>query len=180
MMIFYFYGIMFDVIMFMLMVFPSYYYGFHPMSLSLILMVYSLFMSLKMNYLSMNYWFSYLFFLLMVGGLMVLVMYLTSVSNNEVFSLKNKFYFKILMKIIFLVVIMVYSLKSMDNSFYYFNNEELFSMTAKGWMELKGLFISFKVVVYMFVYLFVLMVVVVMMCAKTDIPMRQMIKYEDN
>nr|AXS65337.1 NADH dehydrogenase subunit 6 [Curculionoidea sp. 9 KM-2017]AXS66651.1 NADH dehydrogenase subunit 6 [Coleoptera sp. 32 KM-2017] len=65
----------------------------HPLSLGLMLFFLTIIMSMLTGLFFMNFWFSYILFLIMVGGLLVLLMYMTSVASNE----KFKFSFKILL-----------------------------------------------------------------------------------
>nr|AML26727.1 NADH dehydrogenase subunit 6 [Histeridae sp. BMNH 1274738] len=60
----------------------------HPLSMSLILLMQTVLISIQTGILSLNTWFSYIMFLIMVGGMLVLFIYMTSVASNEKFSYK--------------------------------------------------------------------------------------------
>nr|AML26732.1 NADH dehydrogenase subunit 6 [Histeridae sp. BMNH 1274741] len=60
----------------------------HPLSMSLILLIQTVLISIQTGMLSLNTWFSYIMFLIMVGGMLVLFIYMTSVASNEKFSYK--------------------------------------------------------------------------------------------
>nr|QAU54279.1 NADH dehydrogenase subunit 6 [Desmopachria sp. ITV9392]QPA36194.1 NADH dehydrogenase subunit 6 [Desmopachria sp. RRMO-2020]QPA36207.1 NADH dehydrogenase subunit 6 [Desmopachria sp. RRMO-2020]QPA36220.1 NADH dehydrogenase subunit 6 [Desmopachria sp. RRMO-2020]QPA36233.1 NADH dehydrogenase subunit 6 [Desmopachria sp. RRMO-2020] len=77
----------------------------HPMSLGLILLIQTILISLISGFYSLNFWFSYILFLIMVGGMLILFMYMTSLASNEKFkfSKPNLFMFMILIMIMFLI-----------------------------------------------------------------------------
>nr|QWB85661.1 NADH dehydrogenase subunit 6 [Sarmydus sp. N117] len=62
----------------------------HPLALGLILLFQTIFIALITGTLSYNYWFSYLLFLIMVGGMLILFIYMTSVASNEKFKLSTQ------------------------------------------------------------------------------------------
>nr|AXS65498.1 NADH dehydrogenase subunit 6 [Curculionoidea sp. 13 KM-2017] len=63
----------------------------HPMSLGSILLIQTVLVSLLSGLIFNNFWFSYILFLVMIGGMMVLFIYMTSIASNEKFNLpKNK------------------------------------------------------------------------------------------
>nr|QWZ46437.1 NADH dehydrogenase subunit 6 [Stenomorpha obovata] len=62
----------------------------HPLSMGLMLLIQTLLISLITGNYSFNFWFSYILFLILVGGMMILFMYMTSVASNEKFSFNMK------------------------------------------------------------------------------------------
>nr|QIV24754.1 NADH dehydrogenase subunit 6 [Toxeutes arcuatus] len=58
----------------------------HPLSFGLILLIQTLMISLITGMMSSSYWFSYILFMIMVGGMLVLFIYMTSVASNEKFK----------------------------------------------------------------------------------------------
>nr|YP_010172675.1 NADH dehydrogenase subunit 6 [Mnais tenuis]QSH89869.1 NADH dehydrogenase subunit 6 [Mnais tenuis] len=60
----------------------------HPASTGIILMAQTILISLITNNFSQSAWFSYMLFLVFLGGMLVLFIYLTSVASNELFSSK--------------------------------------------------------------------------------------------
>nr|AXS66588.1 NADH dehydrogenase subunit 6 [Cleroidea sp. 6 KM-2017] len=61
----------------------------HPLSLGLILLIQTLISSFIINQLNFNYWFSYILFLIMIGGMLILFIYMTSIASNEKFMFSN-------------------------------------------------------------------------------------------
>nr|QHZ87428.1 NADH dehydrogenase subunit 6 [Platycnemis phyllopoda] len=58
----------------------------HPMSMGITLMVQTIIICLITNNMSYNAWFSYILFLVFLGGMLVLFIYMTSVASNELFE----------------------------------------------------------------------------------------------
>nr|AND96717.1 NADH deshydrogenase subunit 6 [Digitonthophagus gazella] len=76
----------------------------HPLTLGMILLIQTINTSLFMGYFNSNYWFSYILFLIMIGGMLVLFIYMTSIASNEKFSPSIKlFLFSMLMYFIYLI-----------------------------------------------------------------------------
>nr|YP_010267394.1 NADH dehydrogenase subunit 6 [Neoperla bimaculata]UIF93994.1 NADH dehydrogenase subunit 6 [Neoperla bimaculata] len=59
----------------------------HPLAMGLILLTQTLVVCFITGLLSQSFWFSYILFLVFLGGLLVLFIYVTSLASNEMFSL---------------------------------------------------------------------------------------------
>nr|QZQ53009.1 NADH dehydrogenase subunit 6 [Metoecus cf. javanus JL-2021a] len=59
----------------------------HPLSMGVTLLVQTILISLLTGSLNFNFWYSYILFLIMVGGMLVLFTYMTSVASNEKFKM---------------------------------------------------------------------------------------------
>nr|AYG93192.1 NADH dehydrogenase subunit 6 [Triops sp. EPP1] len=62
----------------------------HPLSMGLNLMTQSTLICLLSGSFFINYWFSYTLFLVFLGGLLVLFIYISSLASNEMFQLNSK------------------------------------------------------------------------------------------
>nr|QWY26003.1 NADH dehydrogenase subunit 6 [Morphostenophanes yunnanus] len=62
----------------------------HPISMGMILLLQTTSVALMMANFAPDLWFSYILFLIMIGGMLVLFMYMTSVASNEKFKMSNK------------------------------------------------------------------------------------------
>nr|APX40912.1 NADH dehydrogenase subunit 6 [Plateumaris sericea] len=58
----------------------------HPLSLGLILLIQTFLIALISGLMSQTFWFSYILFLVMIGGMLVLFMYMNSIASNEKFK----------------------------------------------------------------------------------------------
>nr|YP_010835960.1 NADH dehydrogenase subunit 6 [Rhopalopsole subnigra]WGC89479.1 NADH dehydrogenase subunit 6 [Rhopalopsole subnigra] len=59
----------------------------HPLAMGLMLLIQTLFICLLTGTLSQSFWFSYILFLVFIGGLLVLFIYMTSLASNEMFTM---------------------------------------------------------------------------------------------
>nr|YP_009353727.1 NADH dehydrogenase subunit 6 [Neotrypaea harmandi]BAX02581.1 NADH dehydrogenase subunit 6 [Neotrypaea harmandi] len=60
----------------------------HPLSMGLVLLLQTCLVCLSSGLLSLSYWFSYILFLVFLGGMLVLFIYVASLAPNEPFQLK--------------------------------------------------------------------------------------------
>nr|YP_010954820.1 NADH dehydrogenase subunit 6 [Hemisodorcus macleayii]WMW30205.1 NADH dehydrogenase subunit 6 [Hemisodorcus macleayii] len=58
----------------------------HPLSLGFLLLIQSTLIALISGWMSLTFWYSYILLLIMIGGMIVLFMYMTSVASNEKFK----------------------------------------------------------------------------------------------
>nr|AEP27470.1 NADH dehydrogenase subunit 6 [Liophloeus tessulatus] len=65
----------------------------HPLSLGLILLLQTILISLITGILNLNFWFSYILFLIMIGGMLILFIYMTSIASNEKFKFSKNLMF---------------------------------------------------------------------------------------
>nr|APX39413.1 NADH dehydrogenase subunit 6 [Gastrophysa janthina] len=86
----------------------------HPLSLGMILLLQTMLTSIISGMMSPNYWFSYILFLIMIGGMLILFIYMTSIASNEKFKFSSKLMLLIIMMSILMIMTMF-----MDS--YYFN-----------------------------------------------------------
>nr|YP_011015298.1 NADH dehydrogenase subunit 6 [Melanotus fiumii]UBS91020.1 NADH dehydrogenase subunit 6 [Melanotus fiumii] len=74
----------------------------HPLSMGFTLLIQAILIAMITGMMSHNFWFSYILFMIMIGGMLVLFIYMTSVASNEkfLFSMKLSIMFLIMMVII--------------------------------------------------------------------------------
>ncbi len=58
----------------------------HPLSIGLTLLIQTILISLSAGLITYTYWFSYILFIIFLGGILVLFIYVTSLASNESFS----------------------------------------------------------------------------------------------
>nr|YP_003331377.1 NADH dehydrogenase subunit 6 [Apatides fortis]ACM45060.1 NADH dehydrogenase subunit 6 [Apatides fortis] len=63
----------------------------HPLTLALIMIINTVAMAIYTGWLNMSYWYSFMLFMIMIGGMLVLIMYMTSIAANEPFDRPWKF-----------------------------------------------------------------------------------------
>lgn len=62
----------------------------HPLAIGMILLLQTLVICLLTGFITQRFWFSYILFLVFLGGLLVLFIYVTRLASNEIFSLSTK------------------------------------------------------------------------------------------
>nr|YP_002229162.1 NADH dehydrogenase subunit 6 [Polystoechotes punctata]ACH90011.1 NADH dehydrogenase subunit 6 [Polystoechotes punctata] len=80
----------------------------HPLAMGLNLLIQTILISMICGFISSSYWFAYILFLIMLGGMLVLFIYVTSLASNELFSFSmNNFLFMIFLFIIMLMILLI-------------------------------------------------------------------------
>nr|APX39859.1 NADH dehydrogenase subunit 6 [Longitarsus tabidus] len=74
----------------------------HPLSCGLILLIQTILTALFTGMISLNFWYSYILFLIMIGGLLILFIYMTSIASNEKFKINKKY---IYMYMLFMLIL---------------------------------------------------------------------------
>nr|UFR82861.1 NADH dehydrogenase subunit 6 [Goliathus goliatus]UFR82900.1 NADH dehydrogenase subunit 6 [Mecynorhina torquata ugandensis] len=95
----------------------------HPLSMGMMLLSQTIIIALTMGMFNLNFWYSYIMFLIMIGGMLVLFIYMTSVASNE----KFQFSLKISLLILFMFSVMIMSYMIMD--FYMININNMYEET---------------------------------------------------
>nr|UPX88522.1 NADH dehydrogenase subunit 6 [Zwicknia bifrons]UPX88535.1 NADH dehydrogenase subunit 6 [Zwicknia bifrons] len=62
----------------------------HPLAMGMMLLLQTLLICLLTGVMAQSFWFSYVLFLVFLGGMLVLFIYVTSLASNEMFSLSMK------------------------------------------------------------------------------------------
>nr|YP_009726427.1 NADH dehydrogenase subunit 6 [Batracomorphus lateprocessus]QHW07518.1 NADH dehydrogenase subunit 6 [Batracomorphus lateprocessus] len=138
----------------------------NPLSISVALIMKTLMISILMNLMSQNSWLSMMFFLMMVGGLLIMFSYMTSIVSNE------KFKFNINLTIILMMLLIPME----SNLFLILTNENQEMLTSNSMMELmlmkmynkKSLFM----LIFMVIYLLITMIMVSKLIMKNLGPLR--------
>nr|YP_010718966.1 NADH dehydrogenase subunit 6 [Nematus hequensis]WDQ45612.1 NADH dehydrogenase subunit 6 [Nematus hequensis] len=112
---------MFQVMLIYILMMNSimFYYSKTPISMGVYLIIQTMLMSLLSGLMSMSFWYMYIMFLIMIGGMLILFIYMSSLSSNQKFYFqKNKmmFYlFTFLMFFFFLKNLNFYSSFNLDS-----------------------------------------------------------------
>nr|QIV24819.1 NADH dehydrogenase subunit 6 [Teispes insularis] len=93
----------------------------HPLSFGMILLAQTVTIAVTTGMMNYNFWFSYILFLVMVGGMLILFIYMTSVASNEKFKLSPKMIILTLTMMIMSIPIMF--MDQMFSNMSKFNNE---------------------------------------------------------
>nr|AQP28732.1 NADH dehydrogenase subunit 6 [Nasutitermes sp. 2 TB-2017] len=84
----------------------------HPMAMGLMLLMQTTLVCLISGTMYSSFWFSYILFMIMIGGMLVLFMYMTSLASNEMFSPSNK----MVMASLIMMPILMYMMPTLTNN----------------------------------------------------------------
>nr|AWV84495.1 NADH dehydrogenase subunit 6 [Anopheles funestus] len=84
----------------------------HPLSMGLMLLIQTFLTCLITGIYAESFWFSYVLFLIFLGGMLILFIYVTSLSSNEMFTMS----FKLTMFSLFLLLSMIMIFMLLDKS----------------------------------------------------------------
>nr|YP_010688260.1 NADH dehydrogenase subunit 6 [Fusoleon stigmatus]WBR65454.1 NADH dehydrogenase subunit 6 [Fusoleon stigmatus] len=93
----------------------------HPLAMGLTLLIQTVIISLMCGLFTHSYWFAYILFLIMLGGMLVLFIYVTSLASNELFSFSMKSFIYSMMTLMSLTMLMMF----MDEYLMITNNLEM-------------------------------------------------------
>lgn len=173
-----------NLLIFIILIIPSNLSKFHPLNFRLILVIYSIILCLNINFLSRNFWYSYILFLVIIGGLIILFLYFTRIANNELINFNLNFlkYFvkKIILIIFLIILIKIFFLKNIFNLIF----TEIFNLNLLlikiNDLNIKYIYIDFylDLNLYIILYLFLTIIGSILICKKELIPFRQINYYE--
>nr|ARH54413.1 NADH dehydrogenase subunit 6 [Hippodamia undecimnotata] len=149
----------------------------HPLSLGFNILIHTIITCMFMGMMSMNFWFSYILMLIMIGGLLVLFIYMTSIASNE------KFKFNINILITFMLMTLLFMFMDLNMPLYSILTNELtqnITETKTFFMNLSK-FMNYpnsNIFVMIMFYLLISMIAVVKISKFNYGPLRQL-KYEN-
>nr|WHM51638.1 NADH dehydrogenase subunit 6 [Comatermes perfectus] len=142
----------------------------HPLAMGMILLLQTMMMCLISGIMHQSFWFQYILFMVFIGGMLVLFIYVTSLASNEMFSLSTK-----------MLLMMVAAVPAMTlmKEWMTMNNKEMMShemmmmneittMTSKLYNQPNG-----TLTILMALYLFLALIVVVNITNISKGPLRQ-------
>nr|AQP26909.1 NADH dehydrogenase subunit 6 [Homallotermes foraminifer] len=84
----------------------------HPLAMGMMLLMQTTMVCMISGTMYSSFWFSYILFMIMVGGMLVLFMYMTSLASNEMFSPSNK----MLMIMAIMMPVLIYFMPAVTNN----------------------------------------------------------------
>nr|QDG01010.1 NADH dehydrogenase subunit 6 [Tenebrio molitor] len=144
----------------------------HPLSMGFVLLMQTIMISLITGNMNQNMWFSYILFLIMVGGMLILFMYMTSIASNEKFKMNNK---AIIMSITIPLTMLTLNFLMMNTQMK--NNEVTIMNNNTSMISTMNKFFTFPssmIMIFMIMYLFMALVVTVKITNFKKGTMRQM------
>nr|YP_010131263.1 NADH dehydrogenase subunit 6 [Pantala flavescens]QPQ74970.1 NADH dehydrogenase subunit 6 [Pantala flavescens]QPZ75911.1 NADH dehydrogenase subunit 6 [Pantala flavescens]UPX00830.1 NADH dehydrogenase subunit 6 [Pantala flavescens] len=159
----------------MLMIMNSFLFSSmsHPMNMGITLLLQTIMMCILMSSMSYTSWFSYILFLVFLGGMLVLFIYMTSIASNEMFKKSSYFMSFIALSFTFIIIIAL----SMDLFMVTTPVTEMFlsDTTAKKFV-MTPLYNnpSSLITTFMVMYLFLTLIVIVSITKFNQGPLRPM------
>nr|QOL00995.1 NADH dehydrogenase subunit 6 [Leuconemacris breviptera] len=151
----------------------------HPMSMMMFIIIQTFIIGLITGTMMESFWLSYILFLTFLGGMLVLFIYITSISSNELFKMKS---ITMMISIVFVIVIFMI-LAIMDKTMFMdlIKNTETMNINNSIYyqemtMSLEKLYNNpmFIITMMMMIYLFLALVAVVKITNINQGPIRKM------
>nr|ARH53984.1 NADH dehydrogenase subunit 6 [Pantoxystus rubricollis] len=142
----------------------------HPLSMGCILLIQTIIISLTSGLIYYNFWFSYILFLIMVSGMLIMFIYMTSIASNEMFKLPKKLLiFSSLMMILFSFILLY-----IDNYYsipYNFNYNNMIQSTNLINYTLNKFFNTpfMKIIISLMIYLLITLIAIVKIVGNNSI-----------
>nr|QNP10120.1 NADH dehydrogenase subunit 6 [Ochthebius colveranus] len=143
----------------------------HPLSMGLILLMQTLLIALISGLMNLNFWFSYILFLIMIGGMLVLFIYMTSIASNEKFTMNFKLFLST-----FLFILLIMMMLSMTNKMSIINEMKTSSIFYNDNHLMLTKFFNFPsnmIMFMMIIYLLICLIAVVKITNFNMGPLRQ-------
>nr|WGO57792.1 NADH dehydrogenase subunit 6 [Jacobsonina sp.] len=145
----------------------------HPLAMGLILLIQTVMISLITGMLSQTFWFSYILFLIFLGGMLILFIYVTSLASNEMFFLSTKIIISMIptMIIIFLTLLLIKSpvMQNQEMTLFMSMNNSIINSLVKLYNQPTGI-----ITILLASYLFLTLIAVVKITNIFKGPLRQM------
>nr|WKU84115.1 NADH dehydrogenase subunit 6 [Rhinoprosopa nasuta] len=103
----------------------------HPLSMGMMLLIQTIMICCISGLMTKSFWFSYILFLIFIGGMLVLFIYVTSLASNEMFIFSTKMLMLMMINFFILMILMIFldkmilitnSLNNEMNSISYLNS----------------------------------------------------------
>lgn len=142
--------------------------------MGLIILIQTIFISLIRGLINYNFWYSYILFLILIGGLIILFIYITRIASNEKFKLSYKLSL-ICIIIIILRIILLYSDNFIFNINLYTYDLNRQNLLIKNYLSLRKYFNwPNNIIIYLIIiYLFVTLIATVKITEIKSGPLRQ-------
>nr|AVN67642.1 NADH dehydrogenase subunit 6 [Parcoblatta divisa] len=145
----------------------------HPLAMGLILLIQTVMISIITGLLSQSFWFSYVLFLIFLGGMLILFIYVTSLASNEMFFMSMKISISSIFIITFSFIIL-YLFKNLfiqnqETLNFWMNNNPLYTSITKLYNQPTSI-----ITILLASYLFLTLIAVVKITNIFSGPLRQM------
>nr|WEG22899.1 NADH dehydrogenase subunit 6 [Gilpinia sp.] len=131
-----------------------------PFSLGLILLIQTILISITSGMLTLSFWYSYMIFLILLGSLLIIFIYVSSLISNLKFMMNKWMLLKliIIMMMFFLLIMNTKMNLSFEDSLNFFNlemNKSLLMLSLNKLYNNPTFIISFMMMNYLFITLII-------------------------
>nr|YP_010946294.1 NADH dehydrogenase subunit 6 [Allacta robusta]WGO57012.1 NADH dehydrogenase subunit 6 [Allacta robusta] len=141
----------------------------HPMAMGCLLLMQTIAVSMMSGMLSQTFWFSYILFLIFLGGMLVLFIYVTSITSNKMFNMSTKLIMIIPTMSIMLTLYMYMDINNQESiNFLLLNNN-----TTNTLLKLYNNYTNY-ITIMMASYLFITLITIVKITNIFKGPLRKM------
>nr|AYR05327.1 NADH dehydrogenase subunit 6 [Coleoptera sp. ACP-2013] len=147
----------------------------HPLSLGCILLSQTILISLISSLFYLNFWYSYILFLIMIGGMLIMFIYMTSIASNEKFKLPNK---NMLIFIGTSIMFFIMMIMLIDNYFNFISNKNYLNFNQFSFYKNFSLikffnYPNFQILILLMAYLLITLIAIVKIINKKKNSLRQ-------
>nr|URX52660.1 NADH dehydrogenase subunit 6 [Kalotermes hilli] len=143
----------------------------HPLAMGMMLLMQTMTVCLISGMMHQSFWFQYILFMVFIGGMLVLFIYVTSLASNEMFSLSTKMS-AMATTMMIAVTMMTKEWTTMNNkettTIEMIMSDEVITMTGKFYNQPNGM-----MTIIMALYLFFTLIAVVKITNISKGPLRQ-------
>nr|UFR83017.1 NADH dehydrogenase subunit 6 [Xylotrupes socrates tonkinensis] len=129
----------------------------HPMSMGGVLLIQTIVVTLTIGFFHTNFWYSYILFLIMVSGMLVLFAYMTSVASNEKFMPSIKIFLMIMSIITMFIFMMMMAdpyYSNMNNIFLEtMTNTSTYNISMTKYFNYPNMYMMFLLIIYLLITL---------------------------
>nr|YP_010535880.1 NADH dehydrogenase subunit 6 [Crypsis chinensis]UYB79092.1 NADH dehydrogenase subunit 6 [Crypsis chinensis] len=141
----------------------------HPMYMGMILLIQTMMTSAMTGFMNNDFWYSYILFLIMIGGVLVMFMYMTSIASNEKFLIMKKSKI-IMLPVVPMMILLFFNYPSTFNDF-----STNFMSTSSHYNSFSKYFSSdWKIIMMLMIFLLLAMIITVKVSSFKEGSIRQM------
>lgn len=173
-----YYPIFINILIITILITPEKINKFHPLTLIIILIIITLIISFKINFINYS-WIPFFLFLILIGGLIIIYIYISRLSNNKIFLTNYK-----------LIAINLLKITPLLNIYYFLyliyndqiNSQDLWNLQIDNLINQFNINIIYiklnnKSLYFIIFYLYYTIICVINICYKNNIPLRQLSKF---
>lgn len=148
----------------------------HPLSIGLTLLIQTILISLILGFYNLNYWYSYILTLIIVGGILILFIYITRIASNEKFKFNIKLVVIIILTLLIISIIIInFTDRILRNFYYKIRDYQTLNFNDNYHLQIRKYynFPSNLILITIIIYLLICLIAVVKISKTNQGPLRQ-------